>query len=113
MIAEPEALQVTRNNRSDVYFEALVRCGIVRRLIAFLLPDRKCDDVAKVTHHDERAALVCALTALGIVADKYCAVGDSDGWIILPPRQFIANWAWTHLNENAAEKDGKPLHSTR
>lgn len=56
---------------------------------------------SSVTNHDDRAALVCALTALCVVAGRYSAVGDTDGWIILPPKSLMAAWAWPLLVENA------------
>ena len=64
-----------------------------------------------IEDHDERAALVCALAALCIVAGDFTAVGDDeDGWIILPPRRQFADWAWTGLYENAErETDGGKL----
>ena len=55
-----------------------------------------------VENHDERAAVVCALTALCVAAGEYTVVGDrQDGWILLPPRSLIQPWAWTLLQENA------------
>ena len=48
----------------------------------------------EVKNHDDRAALVCALTALCVAARQFTAVGDDDyGWIILPPYQKFAPWA--------------------
>jgi len=45
--------------------------------------------------------LICALTALSIAANDYTAVGDANGWIVLPPRDLIASWAWPLLIANA------------
>jgi hypothetical protein len=55
----------------------------------------------RITNHDDRASLVCALTALCVAGGDYVAVGDHDGWIILPPRRFIQDWAWRDLVANA------------
>lgn len=83
-----------RQQRSDRYYAALVANGTLERLLAHHLPGRRLTGaLADVRNHDERAALVCAISALGVVADDYVAVGDVDGWIILPPRRFIADWA--------------------
>ena len=83
-----------RQARSDRYYEALVASGTLDRLLAHHLPGRAlATPFAAITNHDDRAALICALTALGIANNDYLAVGDSDGWIILPPPSFIASWA--------------------
>ena len=47
--------------------------------------------------------LVCALTALCVAVDEYTAVGDEDGWIVLPPVSFVRDWAMEALKANAAE----------
>ena len=41
-------------------------------------------------NHDDRAAFVCALTALSVATGEFTAVGDERGaWIILPPQMGI------------------------
>jgi hypothetical protein len=60
--------------------------------------------------HDDRAAHVCALTALCVAARDYTAVGDEDGWIILPPSSFVQGWAMDALRANAAGERGSALH---
>ena len=73
---------------------ALAEDGTLARLLAHHLPDRLLEqNFGSVTNHDDRAALVCAITALGVASIDYTAVGDGDGWIILPPAAFIADWA--------------------
>jgi predicted RNase H-like nuclease len=59
-----------------------------------------------LTNHDDRAALICALTALSVAADDFTAVGDADGWIVLPPRPFVRSWARADLEANAREMPG-------
>jgi hypothetical protein len=76
--------------------------------MAYLLPGRvlACD-VGQITNHDDRAAFVCALTALAVAFGDFSAVGDADGWIILPPWRFVQAWAQAELEENArAEVEG-------
>ena len=92
-----------RQQRSDRYYTALVANGTLERLLGHHLPGRRlAGDLAAVRNHDERAALVCAITALGVARHDYTCVGDADGWIILPPRAFLADWAqplaagWNH-----------------
>ena len=46
----------------------------------------------------------------GVAAGEFAAVGDDDGWIILPPKKSIRDWAFTALVENAqAEPNGNAL----
>jgi hypothetical protein len=80
----------------------LSRTGALTRLISDLLPGRSLVDIFEaVTNHDDRAALVCAITSLCVASSRYSSVGDSQGWIILPPRDYIQPWAWSLLVENA------------
>lgn len=109
MIADPTKLRIKRKNRSDVFFETLADNGDLKRLITYLLPKREIQLVASVKNHDERAALVCALTALAVAANKYSAVGNADGWIILPPRRFICDQAWSLLTQNADDEENNAL----
>jgi len=103
MLADPASLAVLRSNRSDRYFEHLAEIGRFGALLSALLPGRRPSHSPKtVRNHDDRSALVCALTALGMAAGDYCAVGDADGWIFLPPLRFIAPWAQVLLRANEA-----------
>jgi hypothetical protein len=90
MIEEPQKIQ-GKGALSDIFFEALTANGKLEKLIGFLSPDQKLiQKFDNITNHDERAALVCAITALCVARKKYCAVGGGDnGWIILPPKKFI------------------------
>lgn len=94
MLSDPAPFKGGRGKRSDRYFVALAEDGTLERLLAHHLPGRALNQsLAAVTNHDDRAALVCAITALGVARNDCMAAGDSDGWIILPPRCFIAEWA--------------------
>ena len=102
MIAEPHLFDAQRRNRSDIFYVHLARTGVLTRLVSDLLPNRRLVDIFEaVTNHDDRAAVVCALTSLCVAASRYSSVGDRQGWIILPPRDFIQPWAWSLLVENA------------
>jgi predicted RNase H-like nuclease len=102
MLSEPAAHKVSRSSRSDSYFEHLARSGRLRALVGHCLPGRQLkQEPDLVTNHDDRAALVCALTALCVLVSDFVAVGDEDGWIILPARSFIEPWAMTALKANA------------
>jgi len=103
LIEQPEALAVSRAGRSDIFYRHLAQSGGLLALLQHLLPNRTLKaSFSEVTHHDESAALICALTALCVAAGEYTAVGDkADGWIVLPPRSFIRPWAGAMLEENA------------
>jgi hypothetical protein len=116
LIEEPASLQVRRSNRSDNFYVHLAKTEGLSQLVRWLLPDRQLTrSLNTITNHDERASLVCALTALCVAAGDYSAVGDADGWIILPPASLIQKWAWKILSENAVDGglDCRPLSSNR
>jgi len=75
--------------RSDCYFELLTtdhRGDRLTGLVATLLPGRPLrKPLQDFRNHDDRAAIVCAITALCVAARRYVAVGDDNGYIILPP----------------------------
>lgn len=86
MIDDPLQVRVGRRKRSDFFYRHLVAGETLQNLIRFCLPGRVIiNDLADVTNHDDRAAVVCALTALCVARGDYTAVGDHQGWIILPP----------------------------
>jgi Protein of unknown function (DUF429) len=105
MIEDPSTLAARRHNRSDLFFLHWCAQGIFDRLLGRLMPGRRqARAPADLTNHDERAAFVCALTALCVAAGDYTAVGDRDGWIILPPYTLLPPWAREDLEANAAEE---------
>jgi len=111
MIEAPKALNARRSDRSDIFFQFLAGAEVLQRLIAYCLPGRLMSQhPSAVTNHDDRAALVCALTALCVAARDYTAAGDEDGWIILPPSSFVQGWAMDALRANAAGERGPALH---
>lgn len=111
MIADPTDLSARRGNRSDRFFQHLVTAGVLSALIGHCLPGRTLtQDLATVVNHDDRAALICALSALCVAKGDFVAVGDDDGWIILPPRSFIQPAQWSLLEANAAEEPGAALN---
>jgi hypothetical protein len=104
MLEQPSLIVAVRSDRSDVYFRFLAKDGTLRRLALHLLPGRAFHgSLDEVINHDDRAAWVCALTALCVAAGDFTAVGDANGWIILPPRAFTAGWARDDLEVNARE----------
>jgi hypothetical protein len=102
----------TGQARSDSYFEILTQGsddGRLGALLRGLLPGKTVGTgLSGHKNHDDRAAIVCALTALCVVARRYVAVGNDDGFIVLPPRKDEAlpglkDWAWTLIDRNVAD----------
>lgn len=111
MIEDPARLAVRRSDRSDIFFQHLATKGVLRTLIEHCLPGREtADDLNHIVNHDDRAAFICALSALCVAAGDFVAVGDEDGWIVLPPRRFIQHDQWSRLSANATEEKAETLH---
>ena len=104
LIRDPLALGVRRRTRSDTFYFDLAHSGGLLQLLRHLLPGRSLEtSFETVVDHDECASVACALTALCVAAGDYTAVGNGDGWIILPPAALIQHWAWNILTANAKE----------
>ena len=99
--------------RSDRYFIHLAENQCFERLVKRLIRNYTWQhSPLEVVNHDDRAALVCAFTALCVTAGEFTAVGDKDdGWIILPPRWMFAGWAWQAALEIASRDEGGKLLS--
>jgi predicted RNase H-like nuclease len=113
--------------RSDAYFLHLLGPSALcpprpatDRLIGLferLLPGRRLvsGDLAVIEDHEERAAVVCAITALCVVARKYVAVGDpQNGYIVLPPRAHrgepgLQPWDWSMIDGNRPANATAPV----
>lgn len=97
MLAADAFGQVPRAAKSQVYWERCVTEGILARVIAALYGVASTPIAARLTaltQRDERAAAVSALTARAAALGWDTRVGDpDDGWISLPPRPFLADWA--------------------
>lgn len=101
MLADPTGLKSKKRSSSDIFFERLTDDETLVRLLDRLLPDRMLvDSLSSVRNHDDRAAIVCAITALCVAANDYTTVGDNDGWIILPPLDFVQTWASDIILQN-------------
>ena len=115
MLRDPASVVARRGDRSDVFFCHLASSGALVRLIAHLLPGRApALSLDNVSNHDDGHA-ICALTALSVAAGDFIAVGDADGWMILPPHLFVRSWARADLEANAREENqpGCYYRSTR
>lgn len=111
VLTPEELIPSIQRDASDRYWEVLVGgsrvlAEVLDRLIGAI---RSSVDLRTITDHDERAAFVCALTAVCIAGSTYVAVGDPmDGDIILPPLDAWGRspggrgWAEFALRENLA-----------
>ena len=102
MIEEPPPLR--GRERSDAYFADLAENQSFERFVRRLLAPRIWNRIEPrdIRNHDDRAAFVCALTALSVAVGEFTAVGDErDGWIILPPQWAFADWTWIAARETA------------
>ena len=110
MVGCPE--RMSTGKRSDRYFAHLDGYkrpdGGLTQLIECLLGPKKWEKhIHSLTDHDDRAAFVCAITALCIARGEYTAVGDcEDGWIILPPKREFAVLAWEAILANLNREKG-------
>jgi hypothetical protein len=82
--------------KSDWLYEQVVEAGLFRNLLSKLdlasppIP-RKFEEAQD---HDERAALICLLTAMFARSGDVIIVGDTGGgWFWLPPMTSCAPWA--------------------
>jgi hypothetical protein len=82
--------------KSDWLYEQIVMRGLMRKLLARLELRhaafvRRFEDCQ---HHDERAALICLLTATFAANRNALIIGDgAGGWFWLPPLDLWACWA--------------------
>ena len=108
MLEDPSLVPARRDDRSDTFFLHLVSRGTLQRLLCHLLPDRTISlPLDGVTNHDDRAALICALPPWRSRRGTLPLSVTRIGWIVLPPRVFVQNWAWNDLEINArAERPG-------
>ncbi|HEX4872270.1 MAG TPA: hypothetical protein VFV27_08160 [Nevskiaceae bacterium] len=76
-----------RRNASDVFWQQLLEEGRLDAGLRRWLPGRALQPaLATITDHDQRAAAVCAFTALGWHCGEGLAVGNpAEGLIVLPP----------------------------
>lgn len=92
-----------RPEKFDWLYDEWLRRGHLHRLREYLDWPRSefWDKVARNRQHDERAALVCAMTAIAVVQGQYVAVGEpKGGYFFLPPWELWQPWAKGGLDTN-------------
>lgn len=121
LLALLEESRIPRLNRdaTDRFWEIAVEpSGGLDRLLQLLLPGRRVQPAPSLLlDHEERAALICALTALSVVAGTFVAVGDpACGDIVLPGTAVWGGlWLLGEIETNAQEirrqNRGSPGHA--
>lgn len=101
-----DMVKLRRGQKFDWLYDNWVRLQLFRGVIAELrlrpLEGLEGECTAN-RHHDQRAAIVCLLTAAGVAAGRYVAVGDpSGGYFFLPPWPRWAAWAREELDRKRA-----------
>jgi hypothetical protein len=108
-----EGIPAGRGKKFDALFEAAQSRNIVNRLLDDVgwADDKFARALVENTQHDERAALICALTAVCVWRGRYTAIGDAEGgWFFLPPWDGWEEWARRGIEETNVEvwRDGVP-----
>ena len=122
MLEKDETGVETRRRRFNTYYQTLTageEDGRLGELVRLLLPGRRIAKIVwpandhrkgsrltDVRNHDERSAVVCAVTALLVAARRYIAVGEKKtGYLILPPiaeggQPGMRDWAKNIIQRN-------------
>ena len=83
-----------RGRKFDWLYEQWIRCDLVARLPVPGHLEELPTRFACTSNHEERAALICALTALLTARGTFTAIGDeTGGWFFLPPWEVWQPWA--------------------
>jgi len=96
-----------RNAKSDWLMDQRVAGGISAAFQQFIswLGDGFWLALNENAQHDERAALVCVLTAACVFDGRYVAVGDDiGGYFFLPPWEIWSDWAKDALRLNCQDR---------
>lgn len=96
-LLEGRDLKAPRGGKSDAYWERCLRRGILQHLVRSTFWPTLAAELTRISNHDERASLVCAITAR--LGPRGSAVGGPDGHgaIMLPPRRYLRPWIAAHL----------------
>jgi hypothetical protein len=103
-----------RKAKSDWLYEQVINAGLFRNLLSNLelASSSILRTFEEAQHHDERAALICLLTAMFAWSRNAIIIGDHNGgWFWLPPKSLWDPWAATALEVaiGASSKKRFPL----
>jgi hypothetical protein len=87
--------KLKRGKKFDWLYHECRKAGVFRSLADSLgAGNLSADTIEKNEDHEERAALVCMLTAAAVSVAHYTAVGEEGGgYFFLPPLALWAEWA--------------------
>lgn len=92
-----------RGGKFDWLYDESVGQGVFHRLQSALAwpSDEFWRQSTSNDDHDERAAIVCAMTAIAVLRGQYVAVGEPlGGYFFLPPWDLWQPWAKRTLDSN-------------
>jgi hypothetical protein len=105
-----EMPRLRRGRKFDWLYDCWLRLGLFELVIVEIGLDdigELRDMCRRIKQHDERAALVCLLTATGVFAGRFTAVGDrASGYLFLPLWRSWAAWARTELDRQRIRLPG-------
>jgi hypothetical protein len=99
--------RLRRGDKFDALYDACGAQGMWATLSAILkwTDPKLFESLPVTTDHDERAALVCALTALCVWKGRYVAVGEPQGgYLFFPPWSLWPPWAKAGLDQNRKDR---------
>lgn len=97
--------KLRRGAKFDWLYDRWLECGLFSvTLRALGIRDSRLRDACQQNqNHDERAALVCLLTALAVRGGIYTAVGEPrGGYFFLPPWKLWNKWARLEVDRQRA-----------
>jgi hypothetical protein len=89
--------KLERGRKFDWLYDTWCQAGSFEAIVemhGYPIPNALGLRCLETRNHDERAALVCLLTAVAVALGKYTAVGEAEGgYLFLPPWTVWSNWA--------------------
>lgn len=89
--------KLKRGRKFDWLYDTWCELGSFEAIVEMLgesIPKALGPRCLETRNHDERAALVCLLTAAAVALGTYTAIGEPEGgYLFLPPWTFWSEWA--------------------
>ena len=110
------APRLPRGRRFDWLYDRVTVTGKLEAVLSPILglPScvwRKAETLTSKEHHEERAALICLLTAALAARNRATVIGDeTGGWFWLPPRESWEPWALQGLQDVSRAMALKGVH---
>jgi hypothetical protein len=92
--------KLKRGKKSDWLYEQVSSLGLFIKIVRALdMPHGLAEKLESNDDHEERAALICLLTAAAVDRGFYTAVGEQEGgYFFLPPWNLWNEWARRELD---------------